>query len=223
MREWISPNTTETALSADASSIAAPSPAPSWGGFFRRWLKPIVFVASLLPLAWLFYRALNNDLGANPIEAIIRYLGDWALRFMLIALAVTPVRMLTGWLVVARLRRMLGLYAFFYVILHVMGYVALDHFFDWMVIWRDIVKRVYITVGMAALVMLVPLAVTSTDGMIRRLGGAAWRRLHLLVYPAAIAGIIHYALMIKAGYQEPLLYAAILTVLFGIRLYKKFA
>ena len=187
----------------------------------RRWLKPIVFVVSLLPLAWLVYRTLTGDLGANPIEAIIRYLGDWALRFILIALAVTPLRIVTGWLPIARLRRMMGLFAFFYVVLHIMGYVGLDHLFDWATIWKDIVKRVYITVGMAALLMLIPLAITSTDGMIRRLGGTAWRRLHLLVYPAAIAGVIHYFLMIKAGYQQPLIYAVVLAALFGVRLYKK--
>ena len=187
----------------------------------RRWLKPIVFVVSLLPLAWLVYRTLTGDLGANPIEAIIRYLGDWALRFILIALAVTPLRIVTGWLPVARLRRMMGLFAFFYVALHIMGYVGLDHLFDWATIWKDVVKRVYITVGMAALLMLIPLAITSTDGMIRRLGGTAWRRLHMLVYPAAIAGVIHYFLMIKAGYQLPLIYTVILAILFGVRLYKK--
>jgi sulfoxide reductase heme-binding subunit YedZ len=208
-------------MAADASPAAAP--ARSSGTFIRRALKPTVFVLCLLPLAWLFYRTLTNDLGANPIEAIIRYLGDWALRFVLIALAVTPVRMLTGWLPVARLRRMLGLYAFFYVVLHILGYVVLDHMFDWLTIWKDIVKRVYITVGMAALLMLIPLAITSTDGMIRRLGGRAWTRLHMLVYPAAILGVIHYFLMIKAGYQEPLIYAVILAALFGVRLYKKVA
>jgi len=187
----------------------------------RRGLKPLVFVVCLMPLAWLIYRTLIGDLGANPIEAIIRYLGDWALRFMLIALAVTPVRILTGWLPVARLRRMLGLYAFFYVVLHILSYVAIDHLFDWPTIWEDIVKRVYITVGMASLLMLIPLVITSTDGMVRRLGGVAWRRLHLLVYPAAIAGVIHNFLMIKADYQEPMIYAGVLAALLGIRLYKK--
>lgn len=208
-------------MPADASSAA--SPAWSWRAFFRRALKPVVFVLCLLPLAWLVYRTFTNDLGANPIEAIIRYLGDWALRFLLIALAVTPVRMLTGWLLVARLRRMLGLFAFFYVVIHISGYVVLDHMFDWPTIWKDIVKRYYITVGMAALLMLIPLAITSTDKMIRRLGGRAWQRLHLLVYPAANLGVIHYFLMIKAGYQEPLIYAVILAGLFGVRLYKKVA
>ncbi len=212
-------------MPADASSPVSPpiSRTWSWGAFVRRWLKPVVFVLCLLPVAWLIYRTFTNDLGANPIEAIIRYLGDWALRFLLIALAVTPVRMLTGWLVVARLRRMLGLYAFFYVVMHILSYVVLDHMFDWLTIWKDIVKRYYITVGMAALLTLIPLAITSTDGMIRRLGGRAWQRLHMLVYAAGILGVIHYFLMIKAGYQEPLIYAVILAGLFGVRLYKKVA
>jgi sulfoxide reductase heme-binding subunit YedZ len=209
-------------MSSDVSPVAAQPAASALSGLVRRGLKPVVFVVCLLPLVWLVYRTLIGDLGANPIEAIIRYLGDWALRFMLIALAVTPVRILTGWLPVARLRRMLGLYAFFYVVLHIFSYVAIDHLFDWPTIWEDIVKRVYITVGMASLVMLIPLAITSTDGMVRRLGGVAWRRLHLLVYPAAIAGVIHFFLMIKAGYQEPMIYAGILAALFAVRLYKKF-
>jgi sulfoxide reductase heme-binding subunit YedZ len=207
-------------MSADVTSPSPP--AFSWNKAIGRVLKPVAHVLCLLPLAWLLYLTfVTGNLGANPVEYIIRYLGDWALRFLLIALAVTPVRILTGWLMVARLRRMLGLYAFFYVVLHIIGYVVIDHFFDWKTIWADIVKRTYITVGMAALLMLLPLAVTSTDGMIRRLGGARWRVLHRLVYPAAIAGVIHYFLMIKAGYQEPLVYAIILTVLLGIRLYRR--
>jgi sulfoxide reductase heme-binding subunit YedZ len=187
----------------------------------RRALKPITHALCLAPLAWLIYLGFNNALGANPVEFVIRYLGDWALRFLLIALAVTPVRILTGWLPVARLRRTIGLYAFAYVVIHIMSYVGLDHFFDWATIWADIVKRTYITVGMAAVLMLLPLALTSTDGMIRRLGGARWRRLHMLVYPAGVAGVIHYFLMIKAGYQEPLIYALILAALFAVRLFKR--
>ena len=207
-------------MSAEVTS-PAPAPAFTWERFLKRALKPVVHVLCLVPLAWIVYRTFTNDLGANPVEAIIRYLGDWALRFLLIALAVTPVRILTGWNIVGRLRRILGLYAFAYVVLHLCGYVVLDHFFDWVTIWKDIVKRTYITVGMAALLMLLPLAVTSTDGMVRRLGGAQWRKLHMLVYPAGIAGVIHYFLMIKAGFQQPLLYAVILTALFGVRLYKR--
>jgi len=207
-------------MSADTAATPITS-TPSRSAFVRRWLKPVVFGLCLLPLAWLFYRTFTNDLGANPVEAIIRYLGDWALRFVLIALAVTPVRIVTGWLPIARLRRMLGLFAFFYVVLHVLGYVGIDLLFDWAALWKDILKRRYITVGMAALLMLVPLAATSTDAMVRRLGGVAWRRLHRLVYPASIAGVIHYFMMIKAGYQEPLIYAVILAALLGIRLYKR--
>tara|TARA_R110000868_G_scaffold31905_1_gene116528 strand:+ start:3762 stop:4292 length:531 start_codon:yes stop_codon:yes gene_type:complete len=176
-----------------------------------------------MPLAWLLTQGLTGGLGANPIEALIRGLGDWALRFLLIALAVTPVRIVTGWLPIARLRRMLGLFAFFYVTLHVLSYVGLDHLFNLSVLWEDVVKRIYITFGMAALLMLIPLAVTSTDKMVKRLGGVAWRRLHRIVYVAAVAAVIHYFLMIKAGYNEPMIYAAILALLFGVRLYKKWA
>lgn len=212
------------------SSLQPSSLQPSsltWGTVGRGALKPLVFALCLMPLGWIvsevviLIRGGVGSLGANPVEFIIRFLGDWSLQFILIALAVTPVRIVTGWNIVARLRRMLGLFAFFYICLHIATYVGVDHLFDWKTIWADIVKRTYITVGMAALVMLTPLAVTSTDGMIRRLGGARWRRLHMLVYPAAVAGVIHYFLMIKAGYQQPLIYAVILTTLFGIRLYKK--
>jgi len=187
----------------------------------RRWLKPVAFVFSLLPLGWWIFRAFTDGLGANPIEATTRYLGDWALRFLLIALAVTPVRLITGWNLIARLRRMLGLFAFFYVALHVMSYVGLDLFFDMPLLVQEIVKRMYITVGMFALVILIALAVTSTDKMTRRLGGKRWRRLHQLVYPAAIAGVLHYYMMVKAGFMEPLIYALILTALFAVRLFKK--
>ncbi len=188
-----------------------------------RWFKPLVFVLCLVPLAWLIGRAVTGDLGANPIETIARFLGDWALRFLLIALSVTPARILTGWNAVGRLRRMLGLFAFFYVVLHLSSYIGLDQFFYWMGIWQDIVKRVYITLGMAAVLMLLPLAVTSTDAMAKRLGGRSWRRLHQLVYPAAILGVIHFFMMIKADYTEPVIYAMVLSLLFGVRLYKKWA
>jgi len=197
---------------------ASPMPATD---VLRRWLKPVVFTLCLVPLILLIVRGFTGGLGANPIEFTIRYLGDWALRFLLIALAVTPVRLLTGWNIVARLRRMLGLFAFFYVCLHMLAYIGLDQFFDFAAIWKDIIKRIYITIGMAAFVMLLALAVTSTDGMARRLGGKAWRRLHKLVYPAAVAAVIHYMLMIKAGYLEAAVYAVILALLLAIRLFKK--
>ncbi len=189
--------------------------------FSRRWLKPAVFVVSLLPFFWWGYRALAGQLGANPIEATTRYFGDWALRFLLIALAVTPLRLLTKWNGIARLRRMLGLFAFFYVMLHVMSYVGLDLFFDMQLLVQEIIKRRYITVGMFALVILTALSVTSTDAMTRRLGGRRWRRLHSLVYPAAIAGVIHYYMMVRAGFIEPLTYGLILAALFAVRIVKK--
>lgn len=191
--------------------------------FLRRWLKPAAFAISLLPFFWWGYRALGGQLGANPIEATTRYFGDWALRFLLIALAVTPVRLLAKWNGIARLRRMLGLFAFFYVTLHVMSYVGLDLFFDMRLLVQEIIKRRYITVGMFALVILIALALTSTDAMTRRLGGRRWRRLHSLVYPAAIAGVIHYYMMVRAGFIEPLTYGLILAALFAVRIVKKTA
>lgn len=181
------------------------------------WPKRALFAVCLLPLAVLAGQAAAGQLGANPIEAINRTLGDWALRFLLISLAVTPLRRM-GWSAIARMRRMLGLYAFAYAALHVASYVVLDYFFDWNAIPSDILKRRYITVGMLALLLLAPLAATSTDAMIRLLGGRNWRRLHRLVYPAALLAVLHYAWMVKADLREPLLYAAILGVLLGWRI-----
>lgn len=183
----------------------------------NRLLKPLVFAASLAPLAWLIWQVFFGYLGVNPIETVNRFLGDWALRFLLIALAVTPVRKITGWAQVARLRRMLGLFAFFYVCLHLSSYIALDLFFDWQALWKDVVKRRYITFGMAAFVLLLPLAATSTDAMVRRLGGRRWRRLHHLVFPIAVLGVMHFWMMVKADIREPMLYAATLAVLLGYR------
>lgn len=186
----------------------------------RSLLKPAVFALSLLPLAWLAWLAASGGLGVNPIEAVNRFLGDWAIRFLLIALAVTPLRMLTGWTQVARLRRMIGLFAFFYASLHVASYVGLDLFFDWRALWKDVLKRTFITLGMAAFVMLVPLALTSTKAMIRRLGGKRWQALHRLVYPAAILAVTHHWMMVKADLTWPMIHAAILAVLLGYRVAK---
>lgn len=183
----------------------------------RAYLKPVVFAVCLLPLMWLVWRGLFGSLGVNPIETVNRFLGDWALRFLLIALAVTPLRKITGWAQLARLRRMLGLFAFFYVCLHLSSYLGLDLFFDWQALGKDIVKRRYITLGMAAFVLLLPLAVTSTDAMIRRLGGRRWRMLHKLVYVTGILGVTHYWMMVKADIRQPMLYAAVLAVLLGYR------
>lgn len=184
----------------------------------RRIAKPVVFALCLTPLVWLAWRAASGGLGANPIEATNRFLGDWALRFLLIALAVTPLKVLTGWAGAVRFRRMLGLFAFAYVVLHLNSYVVLDQFFAWQAIWKDILKRWYITVGMTTFVLLVPLAATSTKAMVKRLGGRRWQVLHRLVYAAGVGGVIHFYLMVKADVREPLAYAAVLAVLLGIRM-----
>jgi sulfoxide reductase heme-binding subunit YedZ len=171
-----------------------------------------------VPVVWLVAEAVTGTLGVNPIEGINRFLGDWALRFLLLSLALTPLRGITGWAWPIRLRRMIGLFAFFYVSLHLTSYVVLDHFFDWRTILADIVKRPYITIGMAVFAALIPLAATSTSGMIKLLGGRNWKRLHRLVYLAGIGGVVHYYLLVKADVREPLVYAAILAALLGYRL-----
>lgn len=187
----------------------------------RPILKPAIFILSLLPLAWLVGLAAFDDLGVNPVETVNRFLGDWALRFLLIALAVTPLRQMLRWSALASLRRMLGLFAFFYVCLHVASYVGLDLFFDWQTLIEDVIKRRYITLGMVAFLLLVPLAVTSTKAMVRRLGASRWRRLHGLVFPVAVLAVAHYWLMVKADIRLPLLHGGILAVLLGWRLLKR--
>jgi sulfoxide reductase heme-binding subunit YedZ len=181
------------------------------------WAKRIVFTLCLGPLAWLGWRLVNDDLGANPIEAIIRNIGDWGLRFLIASLAITPLRRLLGWTFLASYRRMIGLYAFAYVTLHLTTYIAIDQFFDWDAIWRDIVKRPYITIGMAAFALLLPLAITSTNKMVKRLGGKRWQLLHRAVYAAAIGGVVHYLLLVKADIRDPLTYIALLTIFLGYR------
>jgi methionine sulfoxide reductase heme-binding subunit len=180
-------------------------------------LKIAVFLAALMPLARLAYRGYAGLLGANPIEVITRATGDWTIRFLLITLAITPLRKLTGvnWLI--RFRRMLGLFAFFYGCLHFTTYIWLDKFFDLHEMVKDIGKRPFITVGFTAFVLLIPLAVTSTAGMIRRLGGKRWQQLHRVIYVSAIAGVVHYWWLVKADLRLPELYAVILAILFGIR------
>jgi sulfoxide reductase heme-binding subunit YedZ len=180
--------------------------------------KFAVFLLSLVPLALLVQKGLTDALGANPIENITRTTGWWTLFFLLVALSVTPFRKLSGWPWPGRFRRMLGLFAFFYGSLHFLTYFVLDQFFDWMAIGKDIVKRPYITVGFTAFVLLIPLAVTSTDGMIRRVGGKTWRRLHKLVYPIAIAGVVHFWWLVKKDIREPALFAATLATLLGLRM-----
>ncbi len=183
-----------------------------------RVVKPALFTLCLLPLASLAWGWMHGSLGANPIEATTRTLGDWALQLLLLTLAVTPARQLTGWTGVMRLRRMLGLFAFSYAVLHVASYVILDQFFAWTAIWADVVKRRYITAGLAAFLLLLPLAVTSTSGWVKRLGAPVWRRLHRLVYPAAALAVLHHFWMVKADAQQPLVLAAALALLLGWRL-----
>jgi sulfoxide reductase heme-binding subunit YedZ len=185
--------------------------------FTRRVLKPTVFVAALTPFLYLLWRAATGRLSANPIEDITLTTGLWTLRFVLITLAVTPIRRLTGWHAVIRLRRMLGLFAFFYGTLHLLTYVVLDQFFAWHYILADIAKRPYITVGFAAFVLMIPLAVTSTAGMIRRLGGRRWALLHRLIYLTAIGGVVHYLWKVKADTRDPLAYGAVLAALLAFR------
>ncbi|MBT3359914.1 MAG: sulfoxide reductase heme-binding subunit YedZ [Rhodospirillales bacterium] len=187
----------------------------------RRVAKPAVFALCLGPIAWYAWLAVSGGLGANPIEATTRYFGDWGLRFMLVALAVTPLREAFGLGVLARFRRMTGLFAFFYVSLHLTSYVALDQFFDMAAVWADIIKRNFITIGMISFAMLVPLAITSTSGWMKRLGGKSWQRLHRLVYPAGILAVVHFYMMVKADVREPLIYAAILTALLAWRIFKR--
>ena len=187
-----------------------------------RWIaKPAIFIAALAPLAFLLWRAVQNDLGANPIETINRFTGDWVLRFLLITLAVTPLRRMFGWNTLLRFRRMLGLFAFFYVCLHFLSYAWLDQFFVFEDIVKDVAKRPYITVGFACFLLLIPLAATSTNSMIRRLGGKRWQQLHRLVYVIAIGGVIHFLWLVKSDLTQPLIYGAILALLLGIRLWNR--
>ena len=179
--------------------------------------KALVFAACLVPLALLLWRGFNAGLGANPIEAITHATGDWTLRFLLITLAITPLRRLSGWNRVIGFRRMLGLFAFFYGTLHLFTYLWLDKFFAWSDILHDIPRRPFITVGFSAFVLLVPLALTSTATSIRRLGGRRWRALHRLIYVAALFGVIHYWWLVKADTTLPATYLSILALLFAVR------
>lgn len=179
-------------------------------------VKAAVFAACLVPLATLVWRALAGDLGANPIEAVTLSTGRWALRLLLVTLAVTPLRRVTGWNHLIAYRRMLGLFAFFYASLHFTIYVFIDQFFDWETIVEDIAKRPFITVGFAAFVLLIPLAVTSTKGWIRRLG-RRWQHLHRLIYVAASLAVVHFIWKVKSDLRDPLWYASILGLLLGFR------
>jgi sulfoxide reductase heme-binding subunit YedZ len=180
-------------------------------------LKVAVFVACVGPVARLVWKALHDALGANPIEVITRSTGTWTLVLLLATLSVTPVRKLTGWLDVIRFRRMLGLFAFFYVSLHFLTYIWLDKFFDLQQVAKDVYKRPFITAGFTGFMLLIPLAVTSTRGMIRRLGGRHWQNLHRLIYASAVAGVVHYVWLVKADVRVPLIYGSVLSVLLACR------
>ena len=176
--------------------------------------KPVVFVLCAVPalaLAWGGF--VSGDLGPNPVETITHSTGEWALRLLLATLAVTPLRKISGNGTVMRFRRMLGLYTFFYVCLHLLTYVWLDAFFSLDYIWDDIAKRLYITAGFTGFCLLLPLALTSTNAMIRRLGARRWQRLHRLAYAAALAGTLHFLWLVKADIREPLVYLAVFSIL----------
>jgi sulfoxide reductase heme-binding subunit YedZ len=183
----------------------------------RRWTKALVWVACLVPLAWLGWRAWNQDLTANPIEYVTHFLGDWTIRLIVATLAVTPLRKLLHLPDLIRFRRLIGLFAFFYGTLHFLTWLWIDKFFDFQEIVKDVVKRPYITVGFAAFILMMPLAVTSTTGWIRRLGGKRWQLLHRLIYISAIAGVVHYYWLVKSDVRLPLLYGTLVFVLLAYR------
>jgi sulfoxide reductase heme-binding subunit YedZ len=198
-------------------------------------VKPVVFVAALGPLAWLVWAGFTGHLSANPLSDITNHTGDWTIRFICITLAVTPLRRITGWNQLVKFRRMVGLYAFFYGTLHFMTYVIVDRFAgldfpDGIVAWStvvnlaksvaaDIYKRPFITVGFTAWLTMLPLAITSTAGWIRRLGGRRWNRLHRLVYATGVVAVLHYWWLVKADIRRPLTYGAIVLALLAFRAY----
>ncbi|MDI1237846.1 MAG: sulfoxide reductase heme-binding subunit YedZ [Polaromonas sp.] len=185
--------------------------------------KPVVFAACLLPFIWLFYSALSNQLGANPAEALIRATGDWTLRFLCVVLAVTPLRVISNTPALARFRRMLGLFVYFYVLVHLLSYSWFDMGFDVADIVKDIIKRPFILVGFAAFLLLTPLAATSFNAAIRKLGAKRWQMLHKLVYLIAGLGLLHFFWMRsgKNDFAEVSVYAAILAVLLGWRVWQR--
>ncbi|MEE9492611.1 MAG: protein-methionine-sulfoxide reductase heme-binding subunit MsrQ [Gammaproteobacteria bacterium] len=179
-------------------------------------IKMLAFLLCLLPVMVLVVQFFQDRLGANPIEAITHETGEWALRFLLITLMATPASRLLGWRWAMRLRRMFGLFAFFYACLHLAIYLWLDQFFDWPEIWLDILDRPFITIGMLAFVLLLPLVVTSTNAMMKRLG-KRWKKLHRLAYVIPLLGVLHYWWLVKADVLEPLIYGVVLLVLLMMR------
>jgi sulfoxide reductase heme-binding subunit YedZ len=182
--------------------------------------KAAVFTVSLAPLAWLLWGFFNNKLGGNPVEYITHSTGDWTMRFLLLTLAITPLRKLSNQQYLLRFRRMLGLYAFFYGCLHFTTYIWLDQSFDLASMTKDIFKRPFITAGFAAFAALIPLALTSTKAMIARLGGKNWQMLHRLIYFSAVAGVVHYWWLVKSDIRQPLLYGVLVAILLSFRFLK---
>ena len=182
-------------------------------------LKITLLCLGLLPLAWLFMGIWGNWLGANPAETIIRETGGWALKLLLLTLSITPLRRLTHWHWLLKLRRLTGLYAFFYATAHLLCYLWLEQFFDAAEILADIMERPFITVGVFSYILMIPLAATSTDAMIKRLGGQNWQRLHRFVYLIALCGVLHFWWLVKIDTREPLVYAVILGGLLGFRVF----
>jgi sulfoxide reductase heme-binding subunit YedZ len=190
---------------------------PAWiSGKISR-LKPIVFLACLAPITLLVWAAVNQQLSANPLEDIRDTTGIWTLRFLIATLGITPIRRLTGWHELIRLRRMLGLFSFFYGVLHFVSYVWLDEFFNMAAMLEDLMKRPFIMAGYTSFVMLVPLAVTSTKKWIARLGGRRWQLLHRLIYLSTAAGIVHYFWRVKLNVQDPIIYGLVLALLLAAR------
>ena len=185
---------------------------------FWGWLKVVVFLLALMPFSILLYDAFNDRLGANPIQTLHFRCGDWALRFLLLTLALTPMRLLFGWTFQQRFRRMIGLFAFFYASLHLTVYVVLDQSLSWQQIVEEVPQSPYIIVGLITWLLLFSLAITSTRGMARRLG-RNWQRLHRLVYLAAVLAVIHFFWLTKEDLSEPMIYAAVLLFLLSIRLF----
>jgi sulfoxide reductase heme-binding subunit YedZ len=183
-----------------------------------KWTKAAVFLLCLVPLGVLVWRLFTNNLGANPVEFIQHATGDWTLRFLIFTLCITPFRKLFKLPDLIRFRRMLGLFAFFYVCLHFLTYLGPDQSFDLFGMWKDVAKRPFITVGFAAFVSLIPLAITSTEGWIRRIGGKRWQLLHRLIYFAAVCGVVHYYWLVKSDVRKPLFYGALVGILLLWRL-----
>ncbi len=184
----------------------------------NKWTKVVVFLISLVPFGVLVWRLINNNLGANPTQFLQHATGDWTLRFLVITLCVTPFRKILKLPNLIRFRRMLGLFAFFYVCLHFLIYLGPDQYFDVAAMWKDVAKRPFITVGFLGFVLMIPLAITSTAGWIRRLGGRRWRILHRAIYFSAIAGVIHYYWLVKSDVRKPVEYGAMVGALLLWRL-----